>query len=116
MSEEQLRAWLEAPRGQRAFDRDVEQLLAGDVDTIPDVTRRALCFTIALLRDIYSDDREIREWLLQPELIGSETPMEMLRAGRIREVETSLVRRWNQGGRVAPRTRHLAFRSLVTAR
>jgi len=53
-------------------------------------------FALALLRDLYTDDADIREWLGKgrSEFHGL-TAAELLRAGRADEVEALLVRQWN---------------------
>lgn len=109
MSEAQLRAWLRRPRDRDSSAGDERALLAADAETIPDLTRRALGFVFALLRDIYPDDADARAWLTRATLHDSESPIDMLRGGRVADVETLLVRQWNQGVRLPPRPRHLRF-------
>lgn len=116
MTEAQLRAWLDQPRGRYPSNDDQRALLAVDAEAIPDLTRRALGFVFALLRDIYSDDADARAWLARPTVRASESPLDMLRGGRVADVETLLVRQWNQGARLPLRPRHLLFHEPATAR
>jgi len=53
-------------------------------------------FAMALLRDLYTDDADVRAWLGRgrSEFQGL-TAAQLLRAGRADEVEALLVRQWN---------------------
>ena len=53
-------------------------------------------FVLAVLRDIYPDEDAVIRWLNTPhnELRGS-TAIDLLSAGRLREIESILVEHWN---------------------
>ena len=53
-------------------------------------------FVLAVLRDIYSDETDVRRWLNTPHNeFGGRTAVELLSVGRVAEVESILVERWN---------------------
>lgn len=53
-------------------------------------------FVLAVLRDIYSNDAEVRLWLHTPRpQLGGQSPSEYLSMGRSAEVEEILVEEWN---------------------
>lgn len=53
-------------------------------------------FILAVLRDIYDDEDDIRRWLNTPlsELAG-QAAVDVLSAGRAADVEAILIERWN---------------------
>lgn len=53
-------------------------------------------FVLAVLRDIYADEADVKRWLNTPhnELSGR-SAVDLLSAGRIGEVESILVEHWN---------------------
>jgi antitoxin Xre/MbcA/ParS-like protein len=116
MREEQLRSWLRSPTGRPASDCDVRELLGDLAARIPDIARRSLGFAIAMLRDIYGSDEEIRDWLGRPARELGAKPIDLLRAGNVRDVESLLVRHWNHRSRASSHGRQLMFRSRVGAR
>lgn len=53
-------------------------------------------FILAVLRDIYSDERDVKRWLNTPHNeFGGRAAVDLLSAGRAREVESVLVEHWN---------------------
>jgi hypothetical protein len=53
-------------------------------------------FVLAVLRDIYADESDVERWLHTPHNeLGGRAAVDMLSAGRIREVESVLVQHWN---------------------
>lgn len=53
-------------------------------------------FVLAVLRDIYENDAEVRLWLHTPRpQLGGQSPTELLSRGRTAEVESILVEEWN---------------------
>jgi hypothetical protein len=53
-------------------------------------------FVLAVLRDIYTDESDVERWLHTPHNeLGGRAAVDMLSAGRIREVESVLVQHWN---------------------
>jgi hypothetical protein len=56
----------------------------------------SLRFTLAVLRDAFADDGEMRRWLDTPRLeLGGCSPTHALLAGRCESVETLAVQAWN---------------------
>ena len=95
LKEEQLRAWLQTPGGQGADERELREIFGDAAVSIPDVARHRLRFAVEMLRDMFADDAEIRVWLHDPAPDMGAAPIELLRAGRVRDVEAALVRQWN---------------------
>jgi hypothetical protein len=53
-------------------------------------------FVLAVLRDIYDQEADIKRWLNTPHHeLGGRSAIDLLSAGRIAEVETVLVDHWN---------------------
>jgi hypothetical protein len=107
----QLRAWLRAPGGEGTSEPELKAVLGDAAESIPDIARHRLDFAIEMLRDIFTDDAEIRAWLREPIPDLGAAPIELLRAGRVRDVEAALVRQWNQWSRTAGQ--RLPFRREV---
>lgn len=80
---EVLHVIMDAARRSVAFT-DVEQL-------------RELRFAIAVLRDAFPRDEDVRAWLLTPAAaIDGETPADLLSMGRIRDFADLAVDEWNR--------------------
>ena len=53
-------------------------------------------FVLAVLRDIYADESDVERWLNTPHNeLGGRSAVDMLSAGRVTEVESVLIDRWN---------------------
>ena len=53
-------------------------------------------FVLAVLRDIYDQEGDIKRWLNTPHNeLGGRSAVDLLSAGRIAEVESVLVQQWN---------------------
>lgn len=53
-------------------------------------------FVLAVLRDIYADEADVKRWLNTPHNeLGGTAAVDLLSAGRLREVESILVDHWN---------------------
>jgi hypothetical protein len=53
-------------------------------------------FVLAVLRDIYPNEADVRRWLNTPHNeLGGTTAVDLLSTGRVREVESILVEHWN---------------------
>lgn len=53
-------------------------------------------FVLAVLRDIYDHETDIKRWLNTPlNELGGRSAIDLLSAGRIAEVESVLVDQWN---------------------
>jgi hypothetical protein len=53
-------------------------------------------FILAVLRDIYADEADVKRWLNTPHNeLGGSAAVDLLSSGRLREVESILVEHWN---------------------
>ena len=53
-------------------------------------------FVLAVLRDIYADEADVKRWLNTPQNeLGGRSAVDLLSAGRVGEVESILVEQWN---------------------
>lgn len=53
-------------------------------------------FVLAVLRDIYSTEADVKRWLNTPHNdLGGRSAVDLLSAGRVAEVESILVEHWN---------------------
>jgi hypothetical protein len=53
-------------------------------------------FILAVLRDIYADEAEVKRWLNTPHNeLGGRAAIDMLSAGKVRDVESMLVDHWS---------------------
>jgi hypothetical protein len=53
-------------------------------------------FVLAVLRDIYADESDVERWLNTPHNeLGGRAAVDLLSAGRMRDVESVLVQHWN---------------------
>ena len=110
MTKEQLESWLCGPEAPAPTSAEIAAVLGVPVEAIADTTllrvadrRRALRFTLAVLRDVFTDDEDVRSWLRTPrEELGGRSALELLRAGRLRAVEDLAVREWHRPAVAAP--------------
>jgi hypothetical protein len=93
----QLEAWLVGTYERPITAPTMETLLDVDAETVPAVRRRSMRFVLAVLRDMFRDDRDVRGWLQEarPEL-GGASAADMLLKGSTEAVESCVVREWNQ--------------------
>ena len=109
MNKEELELWLCGPDAPVPTPAAIAALLGVPLEAIADTTllrvadrRRALRFTLAVLRDVFPDDAEVRAWLRTPRAeCGGRSALELLRAGRLRVVEDLAVREWHRPSLVA---------------
>jgi hypothetical protein len=53
-------------------------------------------FILAVLRDIYADEAEVKRWLNTPHNeLGGRAAIDLLSAGKVGDVESILVDHWN---------------------
>lgn len=53
-------------------------------------------FILAVLRDIYADEAEVKRWLNTPHNeLGGRAAVDLLSAGKVVDVESMLVDHWN---------------------
>ena len=103
MDKKTLDAWLCGPDVPLPSPAAIASALGLPVRELADTTllRTArhlgsLRFTLAVLRDIYADDTDVRRWLYtrHPEA-GGVRPVHLILAGRTAAVEELAVRAWN---------------------
>jgi hypothetical protein len=100
VSGRRLRAWLAPSPEDFISDSDLRLVLGIDPEAISPSDRESMLFALALLRDVYADDRDVERWLLQPRPeFGGATAANLLRGGEVHVIETLLVREWNNANR-----------------
>ncbi len=104
MQRHELEQWLCGPDMPPASPASVAQSLRLPSSVLADTTfvRTAsrvvsLRFTLAVLRDAFADDCQMRQWLdTSRDELGGSTPAYALGAGRYESVETLAVQLWNE--------------------
>ena len=110
MSKQELEMWLCGPDAPILTPAAIAAILGVSLDAIGDTTLlrtadrlRAVRFTLAVLRDVFTDDRDVRSWLRTPHAeFGGRSALELLFAGRMRAVEDLAVREWHRPPVAAP--------------
>jgi len=84
-------------RGSLASKAQLERWLVGSRDPSLSEGAQSRRFVLAVLRDLFPNDIDVQLWLTtpRPELRGA-AARELLTSHRIGEVETLVVRLWNQ--------------------
>src|SRR5215469_1602973 len=113
MDRKQLAQWLGEADAESVALSEIAELL----HLVLDASRRSLAlastqelrevrFALAVLRDVFPHDDDVRDWLIAPaaELCG-ETPADLLSMGRIREFVDCAVTEWNRPGTFRPSRR-----------
>ena len=104
MNKRKLELWLCGPDAPIPTPAEIASLLGVSLDAIGDTTLlraadrlRAVRFTLAVLRDVFPDDDEVRSWLRTSRSeFGELCGLELLLAGRMRAVEDLAVREWHR--------------------
>src|SRR5437763_17107945 len=102
MNRKQLEQWL----GERESRSVALDEIADVLHVVVDASRRSvsfananelseLRFAIAVLRDVFPCDREVRAWLTTP-AIGGDTPADLLAAGNVSEFADLAIEEWNR--------------------
>jgi hypothetical protein len=97
----ELEQWLCAGTPLVPRREDLESAFGVGLDRTADAPfptyARRLRLTLAVLRDTFADDVALRGWIhrFHPEL-GRERPLDLLRSGRIDQLEALAVREWNR--------------------
>lgn len=53
-------------------------------------------FVLAVLRDIYDDEADVKRWLNTPHTqLGGVSAVDLMSSGRVNEVESALIAYWN---------------------
>lgn len=103
MTRQELEAWLGGDRSALSTAGEIAEVLGVTLDAIGDPSplraARRLAgarFTVAVLRDVFGDDRGVRRWMRapRPELDGL-APLDLLWAGEVPAIETLAMREWH---------------------
>ena len=119
MNRHELEQWL--------GDRDPRPLALGDIADVLHViieasrqpvaledagALRELRFAVAVLRDVFARDEDVRRWLLAPSaVVDGLTPADLLSSGCVREFTDLAVAEWNR-----PRAVHAPAESSLGRR
>jgi hypothetical protein len=104
MERNELEQWLCGPDAPPSSPAAIARTLGLPSPVLTDTTFvraaprvRSLRLTLAVLRDVFADDRDMRCWLERPrpELDGS-SPTHALLAGRCELVEALAIETWNE--------------------
>ena len=120
MNRHELELWL--------GDRDARPLALGDIADVLHViieasrqpvalddagALRELRFAVAVLRDVFARDEDVRRWLLAPSTaVDGLTPADLLSSGCVREFTDLAVAEWNRPRAVYAPAESLLARSL----
>ena len=104
MKKRELEMWLCGPDAPILTPAEIADLLGVSLEAIGDTTLlrvmdrlRGVRFTLAVLRDVFTDDADVRRWLRMPRAeFGGRCALELLLAGRMRAVEDLAVREWHR--------------------
>jgi hypothetical protein len=103
MTREELEQWLGEAGEESVGIGEIAEVL----HMVVDASRRALAiadagelremrFALAVLRDVFPDDADVRSWLRAPSLdMDGIAPAELVAAGRIRDFADLAVAEWN---------------------
>ena len=109
MNRQQLETWLCDGAADPSL-MEIAELIGVPFDEIGDSTLLrvadrvlALRFTVAVLRDVFDDDRGVELWLRAPRPeLGALSALDLVRAGEMAPVETLAVHEWNDAASSAP--------------
>jgi Protein of unknown function (DUF2384) len=104
MNKQELEMRLCGPDVLAPTPAQIAAVLGVPLDAIGDTTLlrvadrlRSVRFTLAVLRDVFTDDADVRLWLRTPRAeFGELCALELLLAGRMRAVEDLAVREWHR--------------------
>ena len=109
MNRQQLETWL-CDGAADPSPMEIAELIGVPFDEAGDSTLLrvadrvlALRFTVAVLRDVFDDDRGVGLWLHAPRPeLGALSALDLVRAGEMAPVETLAVQEWNGAASSAP--------------
>jgi hypothetical protein len=92
----QLETWLVGSYERPVAAASIGELLGIDEEFVPAVRRRSMRFVVAVLRDMFSDDCQVKAWLSQVRSeLGNTSASESLLTGSTEAVEALAVDDWN---------------------
>lgn len=111
MTRQELERWLCGPEERLPTPTAIAALLGVPLAQIADTTLlrtaarlRGLCFTIAVLRDVFPDDRDVHDWLRRSRAeLGGRAALDLIRAGRMAVVDELAVHEWHRSSTGAVR-------------
>ena len=104
MTRQELEMWLCGPDAPVLAPADIAAALGLSMQDVGDSTLlraadrlRGLCFTVAVLRDLYPTDEEVRAWMRRPHLeLNGRRPIDVVRAGGVRPVGELAAEHWRR--------------------
>ena len=94
------------------LDASREPVAIGDADQL-----RTLQFALAVLRDVFATDADVRDWLATPSLaLDGESPAELLSTARVQELADLAVIEWNRPRATVQRRALRSFAPSLSAR
>ena len=110
MTRQELETWLCGGSTPVLTPAEIASVLGVPLHSIADTALlrvadrlAGLRFTIAVLRDVFAADDEVRRWLRAPRAeLDGRCALDLLRAGRGRTVEELALREWHRPGGPAP--------------
>lgn len=122
MNKRELERWLCGPPSREPVPAEIARLLGVRLEDVGDTTllrtsRRlqAVRFVLSVLRDVYSDDADVRCWIRTPHPgLAHHSALDLLMAGHVREVEDLALAEWHRQMGPPLRGSHLR-RSVVGA-
>jgi hypothetical protein len=95
MRQHELEVWLRGSDDHGSTPTDLA-VLGADTGTVTEAMARSIGFVLAVLRDIYADDRAVWRWLWRPRSdLGYARAADLLLAGDGARVEALVTYQWN---------------------
>jgi len=104
MTKQELEMWLCGPDAPLLAPAEIAAALGLSMHDVGDSTLlraadrlRGLCFTVAVLRDLFPTDAEVRAWMRRPHLeLNGRRPIDVVRAGGVRPVGELAAEHWRR--------------------
>jgi hypothetical protein len=98
LTRHELERWLCGGASGGPTMATIAAMLGVQADEVGPPSLLAARFTVAVLRDTFTDDRDVRRWLREPrpELSGLAAVDALLWAGRLADVEALAIRAWQR--------------------
>lgn len=106
MTKQELEMWLCGPDAPVLAPAEIAAALGLSMQDVGDSTflraadrLRGLCFTVAVLRDLFPTDEDVRAWMRRPHLeLNGRRPIDVMRAGGVRAVGELASEHWRRPG------------------
>ena len=104
MTRQELEMWLCGPDAPVLAPAEIAAALGLSMLDVGDSTflraadrLRGLCFTVAVLRDLFPTDADVRAWMHRPHLeLNGRRPIDVVRAGGVRAVGELASEHWRR--------------------